>query len=281
MVRVPRTHQFLGTPVERLVAPEGDRALALMPVVVDGVLIGIAGFAAAVGSTWEQGDMDLLQLVAQGVARTVERKRVDGALQRGRGPLPGDVRRLAAGHLPGGEERRRPVPEPGRPAHHRPQRRGDGRTRLDRTRFTPRTARASSRTGTRRSRRASGYTTPMHRFVHKNGDVRSVEVRAIPLAGQPHGVSLLGILEDVTDRLRAERERQDMLARTEAARVEAEASRQEAEAARADVAAILSRISDAFIALDLDGRFTYANDRALALCGHTRDEMIGADRLGG
>ncbi len=56
MVRVPRTHQFLGTPVERLVAPEGDRALALMPVVVDGVLIGIAGFAAAVGSTWEQGD---------------------------------------------------------------------------------------------------------------------------------------------------------------------------------------------------------------------------------
>ena len=83
------------------------------------------------------------------------------------------------------------------------------------------------------------YTTPMHRFVHKNGDVRSVEVRAIPLAGQPHGVSLLGILEDVTDRLRAEQERQDLLARTEAARVEAEAARQEAEAARADVAAIL------------------------------------------
>ena len=80
MVRVPRTHQFLGTPVEQLVAPDGDRALALVPVVVDGVLIGIAGFAAAVGSTWEQGDIDLLQLVAQGVARTVERKRVDGAL---------------------------------------------------------------------------------------------------------------------------------------------------------------------------------------------------------
>ena len=51
-----------------------------MPVVVEGTLIGVAGFAAAVGSTWEQGDMDLLQLMAQGVARTVERKRVDDAL---------------------------------------------------------------------------------------------------------------------------------------------------------------------------------------------------------
>ena len=86
---------------------------------------------------------------------------------------------------------------------------------------------------------------------------------------------MLGILEDVTDRLRAEQERQDLLARTEAARVEAEAARQEAEAARADVAAILSRISDAFIALDLEGRYTYANDRALAMCGRTRDEIIG------
>ena len=80
VVRIPRTHQFLGTPVETLVSPDGDRALVMMPVVVDGVLIGIAGFAAAVGSTWEQGDLDLLQLVAQGVARAVERKRVDDAL---------------------------------------------------------------------------------------------------------------------------------------------------------------------------------------------------------
>ena len=80
LVRIPRTHQFLGTSLETLVAPDGDRALVLTPVVVDGVLIGIAGFAAPVGSTWQQGDLDLLQLVAQGVARAVERKRVDDAL---------------------------------------------------------------------------------------------------------------------------------------------------------------------------------------------------------
>ncbi len=121
----------------------------------------------------------------------------------------------------------------------------------------------------------TAYKTPVHRFVHNNGEVRSVEVRALPVAGQPQGVQFVGILEDVTARLQSEQERQDLLARTEAARVEAEAARHEAEAARADVAAILSRISDAFIALDPEGRYTYANDRALALCGRTRDEIIG------
>src|SRR4029079_13131244 len=79
--RVPRTHHFLGTPVEALVAPEGDRALLLVPVIADRAPIGVARVAAAPGSAWEQGDLDLLQLVAQGVARTVERKHVDDALR--------------------------------------------------------------------------------------------------------------------------------------------------------------------------------------------------------
>src|SRR6476661_130302 len=73
-------HQFLGAPVSALVPPDGDRALVMTPVIVDGGLLGIAGFAAHVGATWDHGDLDLLQLVAQGVARTVERKRVDDAL---------------------------------------------------------------------------------------------------------------------------------------------------------------------------------------------------------
>ena len=274
MVRVPRTHQFLGTPVERLVAPEGDRALALMPVVVEGVLIGIAGFAAAVGSTWEQGDTDLLQMVAQGVARTVERKRVDGALQaaevRFRAMCDASPLGIFLASKNGDGLYLNPAGQRiiGLSAEEMA-----GRGWINALHPEDR-ARVVAHWDTAVEAR-DHYTTPVHRFVHKNGDVRSVEVRAIPLAGQPHGVSLLGILEDITDRQRAERERQDMLARTEAARVEAEASRQEAEAARADVAAILSRISDAFIALDLDGRFTYANDRAQALCGHKRDEMIG------
>jgi formate hydrogenlyase transcriptional activator len=274
MVRVPRTHQFLGTPVERLVAPEGDRALAMMPVVVDGTLVGIAGFAAAVGSSWEQGDTDLLQLVSQGVARTVERKRVDGALQaaevRFRAMCDASPLGIFLAAKNGDGLYLNPAGQRiiGLSAE---EMRGRGWINAlhpeDRARVVSQWDTAVQSRG--------GYATPIHRFVHNNGDVRSVEVRAIPLAGQPHGVGLLGILEDVTDRLRAETERQDLLARTEAARVEAESSRQEAEAARADVAAILSRISDAFIALDLEGRFTYANERAQALCGHKRDEMLG------
>jgi PAS domain S-box-containing protein len=274
LVRVPRTHQFLGTPVEKLVAPDGDRALVMMPVVVDSVLIGIAGFAAAVGSTWEQGDLDLLQLVSQGVARAVERKRVDDALHAAEARFRAMCDASPLGIFlaarngdgiylnPAGERIIGLTSE---------EMAGRGWINAlhpeDRARVVAQWDTAVEK--------QDAYTTPIHRFVHKDGDVRSVEVRALPVASQPHGVSLLGILEDVTDRLRGERERQDLLARTEAARVEAEAARQEAEAARADVAAILSRISDAFVALDLEGRYTYANEHALAMFDRTRAEMIG------
>jgi formate hydrogenlyase transcriptional activator len=274
VVRVPRTRQFLGTPVETLVPADGDRALLLIPVVVDGALIGVAGFAAAVGTTWEQADLDLLQLAAQGVARTVERKRVDDALHAvearframcDASPLgiflagpSGDCMYLnAAGEGIMGVTMGEAAGRGWMSALHHEDR-----------------ARVVTRWGTAVEAR-SAYKTPVHRFVHKNGQVRSVEVRALPLAGQAHGVSYLGILEDVTARIEGEKERQDLLARSELARLEAEAARQEAEAARADVAAILSRISDAFIALDREGRFTYANQRALALCGHTREDIIG------
>ena len=100
------------------------------------------------------------------------------------------------------------------------------------------------------------------------------------MAGQPQGVQFLGILEDVTARLQSEQERQDLLARTEAARVEAEAARQEAEAARADVAAILSRISDAFIALDPRGAIHLRQrSGARAVRAHARRDHR-AERLG-
>jgi formate hydrogenlyase transcriptional activator len=274
VVRVPRTHQFLGTAVEKLVPPDGDRSLLLMPVVADGVLIGIAGFAATVGTTWQPADLDLLQLMSQGVARTVERRRVDDALHAAEARFRAMCDASPLGIFlagpkgdglylnPAGQRIIGLTPD---------EMAGRGWMNAlhpeDRERVI---AHWDTAVGSR-----AAYSAPIHRFVHKNGEIRSVEVRGVPVAGQPHGVSLLGILEDVTDRLLGETERQDLLARTEAARVEAEAARQEAEAARADVAAILSRISDAFIALDRDGRFTYANERALALCGHTRADIIG------
>jgi formate hydrogenlyase transcriptional activator len=274
VVRIPRTIQFLGTPVERLVAPDGDRALALMPVVVDGALVGIAGFAAAVGSTWEQGDLDLLQLVAQGVARAVERKRVDSLLHAAEARFRAMCDASPLGIFLAGPSGECLYLNPaGEQIMGQPLSEALGRGWMKALHPEDR-ERVVARWGSAVQAR-SAYKTPVHRFVHDNGDVRSVEVRALPIAGQPQGVHFVGILEDVTARLGSEQERQALLARTEAARVEAEAARQEAEAARADVAAVLSRISDAFIALDREGRFTYANERATALCGHTRDEMIG------
>ena len=274
VVRIPRTHKFLSPSVEQLVDADGDRALALLPVVVEGVLIGVAGFAAAVESAWQQGDIDLLQIVAQGVARAVERARVESALHASEerframcdaSPLgifltdeSGDCLYLnPAGQRIAGRSQEEALGQGWINALH-PD---------DRARVLPAWTTAVE------TRRA--YARPVHRFLHRNGDVRSVEVRAVPIAGPGRQTGFLGLLEDVTDRVRAEQERQDMLARTEAARAEAEAARQEAEAARADVDNILSRISDAFIALDGDGRYTYANDRALTICGLPRDQLIG------
>jgi formate hydrogenlyase transcriptional activator len=274
VVRIPRTRQFLGAAVEQVVPADGDRAIMLMPVVVDGTLIGIAGFAAAVGTTWQQADLDLLQLAAQGVARTVERKRVDDALHAAEARFRAMCDASPLGIFLAGPQGECVYLNPaGERICGLPMAEAAGKGWMNALHPDDR-ERVIARWGSAVESRGD-YKTPIHRYVHKNGEVRSVEVRALPVAGQAHGVNYLGILEDVTQRERSERERQDLLARTEAARVEAEGARQEAEAARADVAATLSRISDAFIALDLEGRYTYANDRALAMSGHSRAGLIG------
>ncbi len=46
-------------------------------------------------------------------------------------------------------------------------------------------------------------------------------------------------------------------------------------AARAQVESMLAAISDAFFALDRDWRFTYVNERALAVTGAVREEVLG------
>jgi PAS domain S-box-containing protein len=79
VVHLPRTRGLLAAPVEEVVAPDGDRALVLVPVLLGGVLLGVAGFSGACESAWAEADVELLSLVAQGVARAVERRRVDEA----------------------------------------------------------------------------------------------------------------------------------------------------------------------------------------------------------
>ena len=80
-LKLRRTRGVLASPVEDLVSADGDRAIALVPVLLGGVLLGVAGFAAPSESPWTDADVDLLDIVAQGVARAVERRRVDEALR--------------------------------------------------------------------------------------------------------------------------------------------------------------------------------------------------------
>jgi len=84
-------------------------------------------------------------------------------------------------------------------------------------------------------------------------------------------VALRWLLHDVTQRKRAEEER--------AERIREQAVRVEAEAARERMVGILESMTDAFIALDLEGCLTYLNEKAVRLMRRlapkSREELIG------
>jgi PAS domain S-box-containing protein len=274
MLRLPSTRQYLGGPIAELVSPDGDRALALVPVLVDGLLVGVAGFAAAAGTSCAEKDLLLLHVVAQGVARAVERGRIDRALAASEARFRATCEASPLGIFlagPRGEcqytnaAAQRMMGLSGVDALGRGwmgAMHPDDRERI------------AARWGSTVQDRV-GYTTPAHRFVHASGDIVHVEVRAMPLVGPLGDKNFLGIMEDVSARVAAEAERRELLAGAEASRSEAEAARKEAEAARAEVDSILTRVSDAFVAFDLEGRYTYANDRAIAMIGRPREELLG------
>jgi PAS domain S-box-containing protein len=273
MLRLPSTRQYLGGPIAELVSPDGDRALALVPVLVEGALVGVAGFAAAAGTMCEEKDLLLLHVVAQGVARAVERGRIDQALAASEARFRATCEASPLGiFLAGPRGECQYVNAAGQRIMGLSAADAMGRGWMSAMHPDDR-ERIASRWGSTVQDRV-GYATPAHRFVHANGDVVFVEVRAMPLAGPLGDKTFLGIIENVTARVAAEAERRELLAGAEAARSEAETARKEAEAARAEVDSILSRVSDAFVAFDLEGRYTYANDRAIAMIGRPREELL-------
>lgn len=84
--------------------------------------------------------------------------------------------------------------------------------------------------------------------------------------GSIGGIS--AIVVDITERKRAETERQQLLAAERAARIEAEAAQDR-------LVGILERITDGFVALDTNWRYTYVNHNAGELLGKPAEYLIG------
>jgi PAS domain S-box-containing protein len=232
---LPRLEGLFGGGLAGALRGGADRSLLLVPVLSNGVLLGVAGFAAARDRAWAAGELDLLSVIAAGVARVIEQKRVEDALRDSEGrframcessPLGiflADAGGGCAYLNPAARELVDLSPE---------EARGRGWMSAlhpdDRAGIAAGWGRAVS--GTAR------YEAPVHRFVRKDGGVRSVRVRAVPLGDPAAPTGFLGLLEDVTADLAADTERAELLARAEAARAEAERARQE-------VASLLARVS--------------------------------------
>ncbi len=266
VLRLPRTLGLLGGPIEDLVSPKGDRALAVVPVNVAGTLLGLAGFSAARESGWHDQHFEFLRIVAQGIGRVVERKRIDEELRTSEARFRAICESSPIGIFLAGEDGGCLYVNPaGERICGISSAEATGRGWM--TSLHPEDRERIVRNWGSAVDREKRYDVPIHRFMHPNGEVRWVQVRAVPLNGAD-GRRFLGLLEDVTDRVYAEQEREVLSARADAARAETEQ-------ARGELARILSRISDGFAAFDREARYTYVNDRALAIMGRTREQLIG------
>lgn len=80
---------------------------------------------------------------------------------------------------------------------------------------------------------------------------------------------------DISDRKLAEQERVAALSREQAARLQAEETAKALQSANGRITNILESITDAFIAMDLKGNYTYVNLKAQELLGKSKAELIG------
>jgi len=101
-------------------------------------------------------------------------------------------------------------------------------------------------------RRCMVERVPLHGetlFTFQDGATNWFDVRCQPV---PEGIFVMSI--DISDRKRAQAE---------------------AEQARRAIDRILESVTDAFVALDRDWRYTYVNDRAARIFGRRREDLIG------
>ncbi|MCL5961128.1 MAG: PAS domain S-box protein [Chloroflexi bacterium] len=116
-------------------------------------------------------------------------------------------------------------------------------------------------------RKGEGTRVDDEVFWRKDGTSFPVEYSSYPVI--ENGVITGGVVTfiDISERKQAEEERA-RLAREQAARAEAELARRQ-------ISNILESITDAFMAVDREWRFTYVNKEAERLMRRRREELIG------
>ncbi len=118
------------------------------------------------------------------------------------------------------------------------------------------------------TRNEAGGPAEEARVVRADGSVCWVSARMVPIMDEAGVVRrIVGVVEDITARRAVEERAQQAVA--------AAAAREEAESARVEVAGILERITDGFLALDRSWHFTYANPRAEELLGQRIGSLVG------
>jgi PAS domain S-box-containing protein len=106
------------------------------------------------------------------------------------------------------------------------------------------------------------------RYLHRSGAVVWVNL-SVSLVRREDGEPdyFLSIVEDISGRKQVEAHRERLLG-------EAEAARREVEAARRMVTGVIERVSDGFVALDSDWRYTYVNQKAAELLQREKPEDL-------
>ena len=108
-----------------------------------------------------------------------------------------------------------------------------------------------------------------YRVRHKDGAyrwIRSTGGMLLDEAGKP--LRLIGTQQDITEARQAQAERDRLLGDRLAARADADAANER-------LAHVLESVSDAFVAIDHDGRYTYVNQRAAKTLARTRQALLG------
>jgi PAS domain S-box-containing protein len=104
------------------------------------------------------------------------------------------------------------------------------------------------------------------RHRRKDGSELSVEINTTPVTfnGQR---AILATVRDITERKTVEAERDHLLAQTQVAYAEAEAARRQ-------LSNILERVSDGFVALDTNWRYTYLNTKAAQMLNRQKPQDL-------